>query len=175
VVGTVPLSCPAVTVGVATKTAIVVDSPAANRRYLAFMAGSHSSRVRLIAYAAFKDDPEFLVLDPKQRVAHHEYLCMMAQSVFCLVPRGQAAWSPRLDEAMYAGCIPVIIADGYDPPFSAILNYSLFSVRVSEADLVGGRVKIADKSTKFGVGLTAILKAISEVSRGRHATQSRSS
>ena len=88
---------------------------------------------------------------------------MMAQSVFCLVPRGQAAWSPRLDEAVYAGCIPVIIADGYDPPFSAVLNYSLFSVRVNETELVGGRESIADKSSKFGLGLKSILSAITEV------------
>ena len=101
-----------------------------------------------------------------KRVSHHEYLCMMAQSVFCLVPRGQAAWSPRLDEAVYAGCIPVIIADGYDPPFSAILNYSLFSVRINESALVGGGVKIADKASKFSSELSAILKAVPEVRTG---------
>ena len=56
----------------------------------------------------------------------------MADSVFCLAPRGQAAWSPRLDEAISAGCIPVIIADSYDAPFHDLLDYSAFSLRLDE-------------------------------------------
>lgn len=54
--------------------------------------------------------------------------CAMSEAVFCLAPRGLAAWSPRFDEALHAGCIPVLIADNYEPPFSRVLNYSSFSV-----------------------------------------------
>ena len=77
------------------------------------------------------------MLGPKDRVEHDEYLCLMAQSTFCLVVRGQAAWSPRLDEAVFAGCIPVIIADHYEPPFSSVLDYPAFSLRVNESMVSG--------------------------------------
>lgn len=62
-------------------------------------------------------------------------MCAMADSVFCLAPRGQAAWSPRTDEAVSAGCIPVIIADFYDPPYHDVFEYSTFSINVAEADV----------------------------------------
>lgn len=64
-----------------------------------------------------------------------DYMCAMSDAVFCLAPRGQAAWSPRLDEAIAAGCIPVIIADFYDPPFQGVFEYAAFSVRISESDV----------------------------------------
>ena len=60
--------CPVFTLGGSTKNISSVDSPAATRPHLAFMAGSHSSRVRLAAYNALKDEPGFLIIDPQQRV-----------------------------------------------------------------------------------------------------------
>ena len=81
------------------------------RSRLAFLAGKASSRLRWHLAKKFKDDPDFVVVDDEHRMSHAEYLCAMADSVFCLAPRGQAAWSPRLDEAIHAGCIPVIIAN----------------------------------------------------------------
>jgi len=56
----------------------------------------------------------------------------MKAATFCLAPRGRAAWSPRLDEAILAGCIPVIIAEYYDPPYAGLLDYSTFSVSLRE-------------------------------------------
>ena len=44
-----------------------------------------------------------------------------------------------MDEAIAAGCIPVIIADFYDPPFQELFEYSTFSVRISENDVRGAR------------------------------------
>ena len=66
----------------------------------------------------------------------------MASSTFCLAPRGNAAWSPRLDEALHAGCIPVLLADSYDPPFSHVLDYSTFSFNVSEQHVLDGSVNL---------------------------------
>lgn len=44
-------------------------------------------------------------------------------------------WSPRTNDAIYAGCIPVIIAEGTHFPFSNILDWTKFSVRVQPTDL----------------------------------------
>ena len=119
---------------------VVGDEPACpaslnktgTRSRLAFLAGKTSSRLRWHLAKTFKDDRDFVVVDDEHRMSHADYLCAMADSVFCLAPRGQAAWSPRLDEAIYAGCIPVIIANhckdldrtrSLEASSSASLNY----------------------------------------------------
>eukprot|EP00035_Acanthoeca_spectabilis_P017170 m.358892 g.358892 ORF g.358892 m.358892 type:complete len:515 (-) comp16621_c0_seq1:1444-2988(-) len=140
-----------------------VDTPTEGRKHLAFMAGTDSSRVRFHIYNAFKNDADFKLLGPQEHVEHQEYMCLMSQSVFCLVARGQAAWSPRLDEAIFAGCIPVIIADHYDPPFSTLLDYSKFSIRVNET-LVGGGASWR-KSHGYSGELGRILRRIPEHTR----------
>jgi hypothetical protein len=101
------------------------------RPHLAFFAGKLDSKIRRDIAKAYVDTPAFYL--PARLASGDPYLCAMASSTFCLAPRGNAAWSPRLDEALYAGCIPVILADNYDPPFSSVLNYSSFSLVVNES------------------------------------------
>jgi len=43
--------------------------------------------------------------------------------------------SSRAFDAIYAGCIPVFIADRTSFPFSSILSYSAFSLSIPENDL----------------------------------------
>ncbi|KAF3669775.1 hypothetical protein FXO37_08849 [Capsicum annuum] len=43
--------------------------------------------------------------------------------------------SPRIVEAIYYECVPVIIADNFALPFSEVLNWTAFSVVVSEKDI----------------------------------------
>eukprot|EP00931_Biecheleriopsis_adriatica_P005333 TRINITY_DN10685_c0_g1_i1.p1 TRINITY_DN10685_c0_g1~~TRINITY_DN10685_c0_g1_i1.p1 ORF type:complete len:432 (+),score=70.25 TRINITY_DN10685_c0_g1_i1:167-1462(+) len=62
-----------------------------------------------------------------------EYLAFLSTSEFCLCPRGFRVWSPRLFDAVWFGCIPVIIADEYHLPHSCFLNWSEMSVHVPEA------------------------------------------
>lgn len=51
---------------------------------------------------------------------------------FCLCARGNKAWSPRLMDAIWFGCIPVLIADHYIPPLTDLLDWENISVVVPE-------------------------------------------
>ena len=44
------------------------------------------------------------------------YTYLMGNARFCLVPRGRGWWTVRLFEAMFAGCLPVLLSDRYRLP-----------------------------------------------------------
>ena len=68
------------------------------------------------------------------QVSPREYMSLMRDSKFCLHVRGTRVQSPRLIEGMLFGCVPVILADGYAPPLSWLLDWSKFSVRLPEIE-----------------------------------------
>jgi len=47
---------------------------------------------------------------------------------------GTRVQSPRLIEVLTFGCVPVIIADGYDLPLAWLFDWNKFSIRLPEAD-----------------------------------------
>eukprot|EP00928_Gymnodinium_smaydae_P037411 TRINITY_DN25978_c0_g1_i1.p1 TRINITY_DN25978_c0_g1~~TRINITY_DN25978_c0_g1_i1.p1 ORF type:complete len:516 (-),score=129.69 TRINITY_DN25978_c0_g1_i1:214-1761(-) len=63
-----------------------------------------------------------------------DYTEALADSDFCLAPRGARVWSPRLFEAIWFGCIPVILADSYHLPGSCFWDWSQLAVRIPEAE-----------------------------------------
>lgn len=116
-IGSAPLACPKVSLE--------------QRSNFMFVAGESSSRIRYKVFTRFESDP-LVFTPPKDRMPYEEYMCTMADSIFCLVLRGAASWSPRLDESVLTGCIPVLVVSSYEPPFSRLLDYRTFAVVIEE-------------------------------------------
>jgi hypothetical protein len=54
---------------------------------------------------------------------------VMGEARFCLVPKGKSAWSLRFYEALFAGCVPVVLSDHWELPFDAVLDHSQFFIK----------------------------------------------
>ena len=54
---------------------------------------------------------------------------LMGSACFCLVPRGQSAWTRRAFEAFFAGCVPVLLSDHVELPFETWIDYSKMTVK----------------------------------------------
>ena len=59
---------------------------------------------------------------------------LMHTSEFCLAAPGYAVWSPRPIEAIMAGCIPAVLAEGYIPPFADVLDWKRLAVFLKHED-----------------------------------------
>lgn len=108
--------------------------PANDRPHLAFFAGRDHGPVRpqLFKHWEGKDEDVIVYQWLPDHLNYHE---LMKTSRFCICPGGYEVNSPRIVEAIYNKCVPVIIADGFVLPFSDILNWDSFSLHVKERDI----------------------------------------
>ncbi|KAK9127616.1 hypothetical protein Syun_016413 [Stephania yunnanensis] len=112
-----------------------LGGPSPSRRpILAFFAGGLHGPIRPILLNQWKTKNG----DKLNEMQIYEYLPktisyqnMMKKSRFCICPSGYEVASPRIVEALYSGCVPVLVSDHYVAPFSDVLNWKAFSVVIS--------------------------------------------
>ncbi|KAL8136640.1 hypothetical protein V2J09_002641 [Rumex salicifolius] len=64
-----------------------------------------------------------------------DYINHMRSSRYCICPMGYEVNSPRIVEAIYYECVPVIIADHFALPLGDVLDWSAFSITLPEKDI----------------------------------------
>ncbi|KDO79817.1 hypothetical protein CISIN_1g025504mg [Citrus sinensis] len=117
--------------------------PASQRSILAFFAGSMHGYLRPILLHHWENkDPDMKIFGqmPKakgrgKRKGKTDYIQHMKSSKYCICAKGYEVHSPRVVEAIFYECVPVIISDNFVPPFFEILNWESFAVFVLERDI----------------------------------------
>ncbi|KAL0301687.1 UNVERIFIED_CONTAM: putative glycosyltransferase [Sesamum radiatum] len=128
----VPL--PEINLNTGDMSGLLGGSPPSQRPILAFFAGRLHGRIRHILLKQWKGkDHDVQVYDELPRNISYE--SMLRNSKFCLCPSGYEVASPRVVEAIYAECVPVLISKGYVPPLSDVLEWEEFSIAVAEEDI----------------------------------------
>ncbi|XP_010543482.1 PREDICTED: probable glycosyltransferase At5g03795 [Tarenaya hassleriana] len=123
------VSIPEINLRTGTLTGLVGGPSPSRRPILAFFAGGVHGPVRPILLKHWENRDEDVRVH-KYLPKGTSYSDMMRNSKFCICPSGYEVASPRIVEALYSGCVPVLINEGYVPPFSDVLNWRSFSVVV---------------------------------------------
>ncbi|XP_057968264.1 probable glycosyltransferase At5g03795 [Malania oleifera] len=108
------------------------------RPILAFFAGSMHGYVRPILLQYWENkEPDMKISGPMPRDSRGKkiYREHMSSSKYCICARGYEVHTPRVVEAIFSGCVPVIISDNYVPPFFEVLDWEAFSVFILEKDI----------------------------------------
>ena len=130
----------------ATTPATVPSYPQANRgqkstarELLAFFAGAgefrlgkRQGRQLMLRYWGHDADPSIRAVT---RLPREQMMANMTRAKYCPIFGGNSPWSTRLVEAMVCGCVPVFFS-AWLPPFSRLLDWDRFSVRVPSLNLV---------------------------------------
>ncbi|XP_011093625.1 probable glycosyltransferase At3g07620 [Sesamum indicum] len=112
--------------------------PPSQRHILAFYAGNMHGYLRPILLKYWRDkEPDMKILGPMPPgvASKMNYIYHMKSSKYCICPKGYEVNSPRVVEAIFYECVPVIISDNFVPPFFEVLNWDAFSVIIAEKDI----------------------------------------
>nr|GMD39536.1 probable glycosyltransferase At5g03795 [Ipomoea batatas] len=109
----------------------LIGGPSPSKRsVLVFYAGGIHGYIRQVLMETWENkDPEVEIHEylPKKKVS---YYGMIRKSKYCICPSGYEVASPRMVEALYMGCVPVLIKDHYAKPFADVLNWDKFAVDI---------------------------------------------
>ncbi|XAR69684.1 Xylogalacturonan beta-1,3-xylosyltransferase [Bertholletia excelsa] len=128
------VSIPEIYLPEGTTTGLLGGPPPSNRSILVFYAGGVHGPIRPILLEHWENkDPDVQV--HKYLPQGVSYYGMIRKSMFCICPSGYEVASPRMVEALYMGCVPVLIKDYYVAPFSDVLDWKTFAVEIPVRDI----------------------------------------
>ncbi|PHT36809.1 putative glycosyltransferase [Capsicum baccatum] len=114
----------------------LIGGPSPSKRsVLVFYAGGIHGYIRqvLMEHWGKNDDSDIEIHEylPK----NVSYYGMIRKTKYCICPSGYEVASPRMVEALYMGCVPVLLKDHYVAPFSDVLNWKNFAVEMTSKDI----------------------------------------
>ncbi|KAI4337495.1 hypothetical protein L6164_015904 [Bauhinia variegata] len=111
--------------------------PPSKKSPLAFFAGKMHGSVRPILLQHWENkDPDMKIFGRLAKSKNNRnYVQYMKSSKYCICAKGYEVNSPRVVEAIFYECVPVIISDNFVPPFFEVLNWESFAVFVLEKDI----------------------------------------
>ncbi|KAK9269351.1 hypothetical protein L1049_001122 [Liquidambar formosana] len=113
-------------------------NPPSERPILAFFAGGMHGYLRPILLQHWENkEPDMKIFGPMPRDTQgkEHYREHMKSSKYCICARGYEVHTPRVVEAIFYECVPVIVSDNYVPPFFEVLDWETFAVFVQEKDI----------------------------------------
>ncbi|CAA0810570.1 Exostosin family protein [Striga hermonthica] len=111
--------------------------PPSQRTILAFFGGKMHGYLRPILLQHWQNkDPDIKIFGKiHESSSQNAYAQYMKSSKYCISAKGYEPYTPRVVEAIFYECVPVIISDNYVPPFFETLNWESFAVFVLERDI----------------------------------------
>ncbi|KAG6418910.1 hypothetical protein SASPL_121117 [Salvia splendens] len=110
--------------------------PPSQRHILAFFAGKMHGYLRPILLDHWENkDPDMKISGKLQKGKDQTYIQYMKSSKYCISAKGYEPYTPRVVEAIFYECVPVILSDNYIPPFFETLNWESFAVFILEKDI----------------------------------------
>ncbi|GKD86140.1 probable glycosyltransferase, partial [Tanacetum coccineum] len=105
------------------------------RTILVFFSGGVHGYIREVLLKHWENKTEDGVKIQKYLPKGEKYYEQVRKSKYCICASGWEVASPRMVEALYMGCVPVLVKDDYAKPFSDVLNWDTFSVDISTSHI----------------------------------------
>lgn len=112
---------------------------------LDFYRHSRGTRQALYRYTVLSGDPRIVFRNTAGEKRWRNMQKIMYQSKFCLALEGWWSWTPRVSEAVIAGCVPVVLSSSQVPPLSLFVSFDRYGVFLHPRDMF----RVADILEEF--------------------------
>ncbi|KAL2559965.1 Exostosin family protein [Forsythia ovata] len=110
----------------------VLNPPAARDKLVFFAGRVQNSQIRKELLTLWENDTSFSIFSGHPPFPYKEGF---KRSRYCLHVKGYEVNTARVSDAIRYGCVPVLISNYYDLPFANILDWSKFSIVISQGDI----------------------------------------